>query len=68
MLENITVKQAVAEGQVSPLYKMSADDLPECSKLKSWRLDLREEISEEERSAVCLKAQAQTIHTEVVSV
>ena len=44
---------------------MIVDKSPESSedKLKSWRLDLQEEISEEEWSEVCLKAQTLTINT-----
>ena len=42
---------------------MFVDKSPKSSedKLKSWKLDLYEESSEEEISEVCLKAQTQTI-------
>lgn len=66
MLEDTTVTHTVGGGQVSLLCKMFVDKSPESSedKSKSWRLNLQEEISEEVFE-VCLKAQTQTINTQL---
>lgn len=64
-LEEITISDIGGKGYVSKYYNLLLAHSTETTvdKLNTWKMDLQEEIDEEDWNEACLKAQKQTINT-----
>lgn len=67
VLESVALKLQQGKGQVSALYNILVEHSRESSegRLLAWREDLQEDVTEEEWSDICLKAQTQTINSQL---
>ena len=64
-LEKVVSSQCFSKGRISALYDLLVCGSTESSgdKLLSWKEDIQEDISPEEWSDICTKAQTQTVNT-----
>ena len=67
-LEKIVSNQGPKKGRISALYDLLVSGSKESSehRLNSWREDIQEDISVDEWSDMCIKAQTQTVNTRLL--